>query len=55
MLINGKWIDVKPGIFHFNPMNRVHAIKNTGKEHLAIFSIFTPSMKEPDRYFVDMK
>jgi mannose-6-phosphate isomerase-like protein (cupin superfamily) len=55
MLINGKWIDVKPGTFHFGPMNKVHATKNTGKEHLVIFSIFTPSMKEPDRYFVDMK
>jgi oxalate decarboxylase/phosphoglucose isomerase-like protein (cupin superfamily) len=55
MLINGKWIDVKPGTFHFSPMNRVHATRNTGKEHLVIFSIFTPSMKEPDRYFVDMK
>jgi len=55
MLINGKWIDVKPGTFHFNPMNRAHATKNNGKEHLVIFSIFTPSMKEPDRYFVDMK
>ena len=55
MLINGKWIDVKPGTFHFNPMNKVHATKNTGKEHLVIFSIFTPSMKEPDRHFVDAK
>jgi len=55
MLITGKWIDVKQGIFHFNPMNRVHATKNNGKEHLVIFSIFTSPMKEPDRYFVDMK
>jgi mannose-6-phosphate isomerase-like protein (cupin superfamily) len=55
MFINGKWIDVKPGTFHFNPMNKVHATKNTGKEHLVIFSIFTPSMKEMDRYFVDTK
>jgi quercetin dioxygenase-like cupin family protein len=55
MFINGEWIDVKPGTFHFNPMNKVHATKNTGKEHLVIFSIFTPSMKEPDRHFVDAK
>jgi quercetin dioxygenase-like cupin family protein len=55
MLINGNWIDVKPGTFHFNPMNKVHATKNTGKEHLVIFSIFTPSMKEPDRHFIDVK
>jgi quercetin dioxygenase-like cupin family protein len=39
MLINGKWIDVKPGTFHFNPMNKVHATKNTDKEELVIFSI----------------
>jgi quercetin dioxygenase-like cupin family protein len=55
MLINGAWIDVKPGAFHFNPMNKIHSTKNTGKELLVIFSIFTPSMKELDRYFVDMK
>jgi quercetin dioxygenase-like cupin family protein len=55
MFVNGKWIDVKPGTFHFNPMNKIHSTKNTGKEHLVIFSIFTPSMKETDRYFVDMK
>jgi len=55
MLIDGKWIDVKPGTFHFNPMNKIHATQNTGKEHLVIFSIFTPSMKEPDRHFVDAK
>jgi len=46
---------VKPDTFHFNPMNKVHATKNTGNEHLVILSIFTPSMKEPDRYFVDVK
>jgi len=51
-LINDKWIDIKPGSFHFNPMNKVHATKNTGKGELVFFSIFTPSMKETDRYFV---
>jgi quercetin dioxygenase-like cupin family protein len=55
MLINSKWIDVQPGTFHFNPMNKVHATKNNGKEPLVIYSIFTPSMKETDRYFVDVK
>ena len=55
MFVNGKWTDVKPGTFHFNPMNKIHATKNTGKEHLVIFSIFTPPMKETDRYFVDAK
>jgi quercetin dioxygenase-like cupin family protein len=55
MLINGNWIEVKPGTFHFNPMNKVHATKNTGNEPLVIYSIFTPPMKEVDRYFVDVK
>lgn len=55
MFINGKWIDVKPGTLHFNPMNKIHATKNTGKEDLVLLSVFTPSMKEPDRYFVDEK
>ena len=55
MYVNGKWIDVKPGTFHFNPINKVHATKNTGKEHLVIYSIFTPPMKVMDRHFVDIK
>ena len=55
MFINGKWIDVKPGTFHFNPMNKVHAAWNTGKEDLVLLSIFTPAMIEPDRHFVDAK
>jgi quercetin dioxygenase-like cupin family protein len=55
MYVNGEWIDVKPGTFHFNPMNKAHATKNTGKEELVILSIFTPAMKAPDRYFVDVK
>ncbi|MGA2225589.1 MAG: cupin domain-containing protein [Syntrophobacteraceae bacterium] len=53
MLVNDKWIDVKPGMVHFNPMNKVHSTRNTGKEPLVIFSIYTPSMKEPDRNFVE--
>lgn len=52
MLVNDKWMDVKPGTVHFNPMNKVHSTRNTGKDPLVIFSIFTPSMKEPDRNFV---
>jgi len=53
MLVNNKWIDVKPGTVHFNPMNKVHATRNTGKDPLVVLSIFTPSMKEPDRHFVE--
>jgi mannose-6-phosphate isomerase-like protein (cupin superfamily) len=53
MYINDKWVDIKPGILHFNPMGKVHTIKNTGNEPLVIISIFTPAMKEPDRHFVE--
>jgi len=53
MLVNDKWIDVKPGTVHFNPMNKGHSRRNTGKDPLVILSIFTPSMKEPDRNFVE--
>lgn len=53
MLVNDNWIDVKPGTVHFNPMNKVHSTRNTGKDPLVILSIFTPSMKEPDRNFVE--
>ena len=55
MFIDGKWIDVKPGTVHFNPMNKVHSTRNSGKEDLIFLSIFTPSLKEPDRHFVDEK
>jgi quercetin dioxygenase-like cupin family protein len=53
MSINGKWVDVKAGSLHFNPMGKVHATKNTGNEPLVAVSVFTPSMKAPDRYFVE--
>jgi quercetin dioxygenase-like cupin family protein len=53
MFINGKWVDIKPGSLHFNPMNKVHATKNTGTEPLIAVSVFTPAMKTPDRHFVE--
>ena len=53
MFIDGKWVDVKPGSLHFNPMNKVHATKNTGNEQLIAVSVFTPAMKAPDRHFVE--
>ena len=53
MLINDKWFDIKPGSLHFNPMGKVHSVKNTGNEPMVIISIFTPAMKETDRHFVD--
>jgi mannose-6-phosphate isomerase-like protein (cupin superfamily) len=52
MLVNNKWVDIKPRSFHFNPMGKVHSIKNIGNEPLVIISIFTPAMKEFDRHFV---
>ena len=53
MLINDKWVDIKPGSFHFNPLSKVHSVKNTGNEPLVLISIFTPGLKEPDRHFVE--
>jgi mannose-6-phosphate isomerase-like protein (cupin superfamily) len=53
MLVNDKWVDIKPGSLHFNPMRKVHSVKNTGNEPLVVISIFTPAMKEPDRHFVE--
>jgi mannose-6-phosphate isomerase-like protein (cupin superfamily) len=53
MLINDKWVDIKPGNLHFNPMGKVHSLKNTGNEPLVVISIFTPALKEPDRHFVE--
>lgn len=52
MLINDKWVDIKPGSLHFNPKGKVRSVKNTGNEPMVIISIFTPAMKEPDRHFV---
>ena len=53
LLVNDKWVDIKPGTLHFNPMGKVHSVKNTGKEPVVVISLFTPAMKEPDRHFVE--
>ena len=50
---NDKWVDIKPGTLHFNPMGKVHGIKNTGNEPLVVVSVFAPALKEPDRHFVE--
>jgi mannose-6-phosphate isomerase-like protein (cupin superfamily) len=50
---NDKWVDVRPGSLHFNPMGKVHGIKNTGNEPLVVISVFAPALKEPDRHFVE--
>jgi mannose-6-phosphate isomerase-like protein (cupin superfamily) len=51
-LVNDKWVDFKPGTLHFNPMGKVHHIKNTGSELGVVIAIYTPAMKEPDFNFV---
>ena len=53
MLVDDKWVEVKPGSIHFNPAGKVHSVKNTGKEPLVSISIFTPALREPDRHFVE--
>jgi mannose-6-phosphate isomerase-like protein (cupin superfamily) len=52
MLVNDKWIDIKPGTLHFNPIGKVHHTKNTGNEPLVVIAIYTPAMKEPDSHLV---
>ena len=43
MFINGKWIDVKPGTFHFNPMNKVHATQKYRQRRSSITFDIHPS------------
>jgi len=52
LLVNDKWVDIKPGSIHFNPMRKVHAARNTGNEPLIVLIAFTPAMKVTDRHFV---
>ena len=33
MFINDKWVDVRAGSLHFNPIGKVHASKVTGEGH----------------------
>jgi mannose-6-phosphate isomerase-like protein (cupin superfamily) len=53
MLINDKWVDMKPGTLHFNPMGKVHSLKVVGSEPVVIISVFTPAMKEVDRHYIE--
>jgi mannose-6-phosphate isomerase-like protein (cupin superfamily) len=50
--MEGKEIPVKPGMIHFNPMGKVHAMKNTGTVDMIVLSVFTPAWKVPDRVSV---
>jgi quercetin dioxygenase-like cupin family protein len=52
LLVDDKWVEIRPGSVHFNPAGKVHASKNTGKEPLVVLIMFTPGMKETDRHFV---
>jgi len=53
LLIDDKWVDLKPGSLHFNPMGKIHSTRNTGNESLIFITVFTPAMKETDRNFVE--
>jgi mannose-6-phosphate isomerase-like protein (cupin superfamily) len=55
MLINDKWVDMKPGTLHFNPMGKVHSLKSTSDEPTVIISVFTPAMKVVDRQYLEEK
>jgi quercetin dioxygenase-like cupin family protein len=52
MLVNDKWVYMKPGTLHFNPIGKVHHTKNTGNGPMMVIAIYTPAMKEPDSNFV---
>ena len=52
MLVNDKWVDIKLGTLHFNPMGKAHHVKNTGNEPAVVIAIYTPAMKEPDSHLV---
>jgi len=52
LLVNDKWLDIKPGSIHFNPMRKVHAARNNGNEPLIVLIAFTPAMKVTDRHFL---
>ena len=53
LLVDDKWVDLKPGSIHFNPMGKIHSTRNTGNEPLVFITVFTPAMKETDRNFVE--
>jgi quercetin dioxygenase-like cupin family protein len=53
LLVDDKWVDLKPGSLHFNPMGKIHSTRNTGNESLIFITVFSPAMKETDRNFVE--
>ena len=52
-MVGERWVDIKSGTLHFNPMGKAHAVRHIGKEPMVVISIFSPAMKEPDRHFVE--
>jgi len=52
LLVNDKWVDIKPGSIHYNPMRKVHAARNNGNQPLIVLIAFTPAMKVTDRHFL---
>jgi quercetin dioxygenase-like cupin family protein len=52
LLVNDKWVDIKPGSIHFNPTRKVHAARNNGNQPLIVLIAFTPAMKVTDRHFL---
>lgn len=53
IFVDDKWVDVKPGDIHFNPMGKVHTSRPTGDEPFVIISVFTPALKSPDRQYME--
>jgi quercetin dioxygenase-like cupin family protein len=52
LLVNDKWVDIKPGSFHFNRKNKPHGVKSTGDEPVVVLIIFTPAMRKVHRHFL---
>jgi len=52
LFVNDTWVEVGPGIIHFNPMGKAHGMRNTGSEPFVALIAFTPAMRETDRYFL---
>ena len=52
LLVNKKQVSVGPGSVHFNPIGKIHGLKNEDKAELVILSIFTPAMKVRDLQFI---
>ncbi|HYR02422.1 MAG TPA: cupin domain-containing protein [Syntrophobacteria bacterium] len=52
LFVNESWVEVRPGIIHFNPMGKAHGMRNTGSEPFVALIAFTPAMRETDRHFL---